>query len=67
MTYALQKSLFLCDYWTKSDGVFGEMQIDNYLVQSYYSKTFSDQLTISKDIDAESLIIIFFLDNLYKL
>ena len=25
-----QKSIFLCDYWTKSDGVFTEMQIISY-------------------------------------
>ena len=28
--HALQKSLFLCDYWTKSDGVFAEMEIISY-------------------------------------
>ena len=25
-----QKSIFLRDYWTKSDGVFAEMQINNF-------------------------------------
>ena len=24
------KSIFLCDYWPKSDGVFAEMQIISY-------------------------------------
>ena len=26
-----KKSTFLCDYWTKSDGVFAEMQIISYI------------------------------------
>ena len=37
------------------------MQIISY--SFYYSKAYSDHFTISKDIDAENLIIIFF-DNL---
>ena len=28
--YDIQISLFLCDYWTKSDGVFTKMQIISY-------------------------------------
>ena len=41
------------DYWTKSDGVFAEMHIISYN-SIYYSKAYSDQFTILKDIDAES-------------
>ena len=54
MTY-LTKSTFLRDYWTKSDGVFAEMQI----IILYNPKAYSGLFTISKVIDAESPIIIF--------
>ena len=52
-----QKSLFLCDYWTKSDGVFAEMQIIRTSVRIL--KHIQINLTISKAIDAESLTVIF--------
>ena len=55
------KILYLCDYWTKSDGVFAEMQIISYII--IILKTYSDQFTISKNVGAESPIIIFW-DNL---
>ena len=51
LCHVLQKSLFLRDYWTKSGGVFAEMQTISHCLY---------QFTISNDIDAESPILFFF-------
>ena len=52
-----QKSLFLCDYWTKLYGVFvGKIQIISY---SFHNpKAYSGLCTILKVIDAESPLVI---------
>ena len=52
-----KKSIFLCDYWTKSDGVFAEMQMISY--SFVIIKNFQIKFTIVKDIDLENPIVIF--------
>ena len=59
-----KKSTFLCDYWTKSDRVLTEMQIISYIF--IILKHIQVSFIISKVIDAESPIIIFGGDNLYR-
>ena len=62
MTY-LTKSTFLCDYWTKSDGIFAKMQIISYIfiilkhiqVSSQFRKLLMLKVWLS-----------FWGDNLYK-
>ena len=51
------KKYFLHDYWTKSDGVFAKRQIISY--NFIILKHIQINSQISKDIDAESPIIIF--------
>ena len=59
--HKLQNFLFLCDYWTKADGVFAEMQISSH---SFIILKYSlDWFNILNVIDAESpmvIIVVFF-------
>ena len=62
MTY-LTKILFLCDSWTKLDGIFGKMQIIKYFQNP---KAYLAWFISLKVIDAKSPVVIFFGDNLYR-
>ena len=57
-----QKSLF-CDYCTKSDGLFVKVQIISYSFITL--KHIQIKFTILKAIDAENLMVIFFLNIFY--
>ena len=59
MTY-LTKSIFLCDFLTKLDGVFAKLQIISYVFIFLKHIQVNFKFLV---IDSESLIVIFFFDN----
>ena len=64
----LQKSIFLCDYLAKSDGVFSFHRVVKKNSHSFIIRfDFSDSIKGSFAIDTQMPIVIFFLDNRYNI